>query len=133
MRHASYFVGLKGDVSIFDVRCCGEQRVSVGWFVCLGFFILLENFSLILRRHHYHWRLLTYALHLWPLSSEGSLAFHTYFDTGHPFIIVISKDQWHSHLLPSIWQWSCQYLFLRLGSVTAGIQTPNLLFAERTL
>ena len=28
--------------------------------------------------------------HSWPLSSGGSLACHTYSDTGHPFIIVIS-------------------------------------------
>ena len=33
-----------------------------------------------------------YAWHLWPVSSEGSLAYHTYCDTGHPFIMVISED-----------------------------------------
>ena len=31
---------------------------------------------------------LTYARHLWPLSSEGSLARHIYCDTGHPFIMT---------------------------------------------
>ena len=31
-------------------------------------------------------KILTYAWHSWPLSSEGSLACHTYCDTGHPFI-----------------------------------------------
>ena len=56
-------------------------------------------------------KIMTYARHLWPLSSEGSLACHTYCDTEHPFIMVISEDAWHSHLLPSVWQWSCQYLF----------------------
>ena len=30
--------------------------------------------------------------HSWPLSSEGSLACHTYCDTGHPCILVISED-----------------------------------------
>ena len=35
-------------------------------------------------------RILTYARHSWPLSSEGSLAWHTYCDTGLPFIMVIS-------------------------------------------
>ena len=39
------------------------------------------------------------------------LACHTYFDTGHPFIMFISEDPWHSHLLLSVWQWSCHYLF----------------------
>ena len=36
MRHACYFVGLKGEVCIFDARYCGEQWLSVGLFV-LGF------------------------------------------------------------------------------------------------
>ena len=35
---------------------------------------------------------LTYARHSWPFSSEGSFACHTFCDTGHPFIIVISED-----------------------------------------
>ena len=50
-------------------------------------------------RHHCRWRAanLTNARHLWPLSSEGSLACHTYCDTWHPFIMVISEDPWHSH------------------------------------
>ena len=74
---------------------------------------------------------LTYARHSWSLSSEGSLAWPTYCDTGHP-LMVISKDPWHSHLLPSVWQWSCHYLFLRRMSVAAGIWTPNLPLAGRT-
>ena len=53
-------------------------------------------------------QILTYAWNLWPLSSEGSLACHTYCDTGHP--LIISEDPSHSHLLPSAWQW-CHYLF----------------------
>ena len=31
-------------------------------------------------------QILTYTRQSWPLSSEGSLAFHTDCDTGHPFI-----------------------------------------------
>ena len=69
---------------------------------------------------------LIYARQLWPLSSENSLAFHTYCDTGHPSIVIVLKDPWHSHLLPSVWQWICHYLFFRLRSVAAGIRTPNL-------
>ena len=42
----------------------------------------------------------------------GFLACYTYCVTGHPFIMVISEDPWHSHLLPSVWQCSCFYLFL---------------------
>ena len=37
-------------------------------------------------------QILNNARHSWPLSSEGSLACHTYCDTGHPFIMVISAD-----------------------------------------
>ena len=37
-------------------------------------------------------QILTYARQLWPLSSEGSLACHTYCDTGNLFIMVISED-----------------------------------------
>ena len=32
-------------------------------------------------------QMLTCAWDSWPLSREGSLACHTYFDTGHPFIM----------------------------------------------
>ena len=52
-------------------------------------------------------------LDTWPFSSEGSLVCNTYCDTGHPFIMVISEDPWHSHPIPSVWQWSCHYLFLK--------------------
>ena len=108
-------------------------------FVCLcvfvlSFFLTLENISLIWRRHHYRWRVANfdlYARHLWPLSSESSLACHTYWDTGHPFIMAISADPWHSHLLPSVWQWSCHYLFIRLRSVASWIRTPNLPLANK--
>ena len=69
-------------------------------------------------------QILTYARHSWPLSSEGSIACHTYCDTGLPFIMVISEDLWHSHLSPSVWQWNCHYLFLRLRSVATWDRTP---------
>ena len=46
--------------------------------------------------------ILACARHVWQLSSEGSLACHTYCGKGHPFIMVISDDPWHSHLMPSI-------------------------------
>ena len=48
-------------------------------------------------------QILTYAGHSWPLSSEGSLACHTYCDKRHPFMMVISKYPWHSYLLPSVY------------------------------
>ena len=54
-----------------------------------------------------------HARHSWPLNSGGSLACHNYCDTGNPFIMAIFEDPWHSHLLPSVNQWSCHYLYLR--------------------
>ena len=65
------------------------------------------------------------ARHSWPLSSESFLACHTFCDTEHPLIMVISKDPWYSHLLPSVWQYSCKYLFLRLGSVADSNTQPS--------
>ena len=97
---------------------------------CLGFYVPLEDFSCIhmetspLPVKGFKFFYLT--RHSWPLSSEGSLLCHTYCDMGHPFVMIISEEQWHSHLLPSVWQWSCHYLFLQLRSVAAGILTPNL-------
>ena len=55
-------------------------------------------------------QILTYSRHSLPLSSERSLACHTYCDTRHLFIMVVSEDA-RSHLLPIAWQWSCHYLF----------------------
>ena len=68
------------------------------------------------------WKFCFCAQHSLPLSNEGCLACHTYCNTGHPFIIAISEDPWHLHLLPSIWQWSYHYLFIQLRSVAAGIR-----------
>ena len=48
--------------------------------------------------------ILTFTRHSSPLSSEGSLACHTYCDTGLLFIMIITEDPWRIHLLPSVWQ-----------------------------
>ena len=92
------------------------------WFVCL--FVCLSSHSRIF--HSYGdvtiagegLQILTYARHTWPLSSEDSLTCHTYCDTGLPFIMVMSEDPWHSHQLPSVWQWS----FNDLGLSRPGIE-----------
>ena len=44
----------------------------------------------------------------------------------HPFIMVISENPWHSHLLPNVWQGSCHYLFYDLSLL-------RLEFEHRTL
>ena len=85
-----------------------QPLVMLSLFLCLFFFGGGSSHSRIFR-----WygdvnvkgsegpQILTFArhLHVWPLSSKGSLECHTYCDTGHPFIMVISEDPWHSHIL----------------------------------
>ena len=44
------------------------------------------------------------------------LAYHTYCDMGHPLIMIISEDTWHSHLLPSV----CT-VELSLSVITTGL------------
>ena len=60
----------------------------------LEFIVLLENFysygEVTIAGEGL--QILTYARHSWPLSSEGSLAWHTYCDTVHLCIMVISED-----------------------------------------
>ena len=93
-------------------------------FVCSEFFVPFENFHSFADVTIAGERLqfLTYARHSWPLSSEGSLACHTYCDTGHLFIMVISEDPWHSNLMRSVWQWSCHYLFNDLSLSRLGFE-----------
>ena len=78
-------------------------------FVCLGVFRPTQEFFTTITDERL--QILTCAGHLWPLSSEGSLACHNYYYTGHPFIMVTSEDLWHSHLLPSVWQRSSPDMF----------------------
>ena len=47
-------------------------------------------------------QILTYARHLWQLSSKGSLACHTFCDTGHLIIMVKSEDPSQLRLMPSV-------------------------------
>ena len=62
-------------------------------FICLEFFVPFENFPLIgdVTIAGEELQILTFARHLWLLSSEGSLACRTYCDEGHPFMMVISE------------------------------------------
>ena len=69
-------------------------------------------------------QMLTYARYSWPLSSEGSLACHAYCDTGHPFIMVISEDPWHSRLLP-FGSGAVTTCFYDLGLSRLGFEHPS--------
>ena len=107
-----------------------NQSINQSLFLLCLFVWSLSSYSKIL--HSYGdviiagkgLQILTYARHSRSLSSEGSLTCYTYCNTGLPFIMVISEDPLHSHLLPSVWQWSCHYLFLRFRFVATGDRTP---------
>ena len=73
------------------VRVMFAKHMCVCLFVV---FVTLENFSLmgtspLLVKDC---KFFTYARHSGPLTSEDSLACNTYFDTGHPFMMVSSED-----------------------------------------
>ena len=66
-----------------------------------------------------------YTRQSWPLISLCSLTCHTYYYTCQHFIMVISEEPWHSHLLPSVWRRSCHNLFLRIMSVRSWDRTQT--------
>ena len=83
-------------------------------FCLLGFYVPLENFSLIWGRHHYRWRAANFELYSalmaiehWRFFSIPRLLWHgTSIYKGH-FRVPVT----HTHLLPSVCQWSCHCLF----------------------
>ena len=119
-----------------DKRAIKMEKGTIIWMtlVCLGFIVQLENFSLIRRRHHCLWRAANFYFCLALMAIEQLVFLNVphLLRSWHPLIMVISEDPWHSHLLPSVWQWSCHYLFLRRRSVAARIRTPNLPLAKPT-
>ena len=105
-----------------------ERNYRAFWslFVCL-LFVQLENLSLICRRHHDRWRAAYFdlwsalmAIAQWGFFSVPYLLWH-----GASLYKNHLRGPWYSHLLPSAWQWSCHYLFLRSRSVVAGNRTPT--------
>ena len=63
-----------------------SMLVFNGFHVCMGFIVPLENFSFILRRHHYWKRAENFDLcsTLMAIMQWGFLAWHINCDTGHP-------------------------------------------------
>ena len=76
-------------------------------------FLPTGEFSLIWRRLLCRWRVSNYDLCSALIAIE------------QPFIMFTFEDPWHSHIFPCGWQWSCNYLFLRLRSVVDGVRTPT--------
>ena len=77
---------------IIQLVCYMLRRREEDLNVCL--FRLTRNFSLIWRRHHHWWRAAHFDLcsALMLIVQWGFLACHTYCDTGHPLIMIISDD-----------------------------------------
>ena len=127
-------VQIKNIMKLFNQLKVMECYYPIRWFVCLGFFVPLKNISLIWRRHHCQWRAADFDLcsALMTIQHWGFFSVSHLLWPGHSFIMVISKDPWHTHLLLSICQWSYNYL-LRLRSVAAGIWTLSLPHAMWTL
>ena len=74
------------------LKVCSPPSAMVTY---LYVWLFVRGLSSHSRAFHSNWditiagkglQILTYARHSWQLSSEGSLACHTYCDTGHPFI-----------------------------------------------
>ena len=87
-------------IIIIDHNDVMKHQKKSYWFcfVCLfGVSRLHENFSLVWSRHHNMYQIRAANFDQW-----GFLPCHTYCNKGQPFIMVISEDPWHSHLLPSV-------------------------------
>ena len=103
------------------------------WLNLLLALILFWSQSSHWRIFHTYWevtiageglQIFTFAQHSWLLSSEGFLTFHTYCDLGHPFIMVISEDPWHSSIAERLPINTCFY--------DLGLSNPDLLHTRRT-
>ena len=49
------------------------------------------------------------------------------------FIMVISEDPWHSHLLACVWKWSCHYPFYDLGLSWLGFEHSTFRLRDESL
>ena len=91
--------------------CCERKLLArfVCLFVCYGFwcykYIPLKNLSLKWRRHHYWYKTLYFDLYSALMANEQWNFFSVkliYCEKAHTFLMVMSEDPWHSHLLPSV-------------------------------
>ena len=112
-------------------------HIFIVFVFCLGFHVKLANFSMKWRRHHYRWRSPTFDLYT-VIFAVDHLAFFSMIHLhvlwhGSTVYKVVSKDPWHSHLLASVRQWSCHFLFLRLNVPCHGryytLKNPNVSMA----
>ena len=60
-----------------------KEDLGKHFIFCLGFHSILYHLYGDITITDEGLQILTYTRHSWPLSSEGSLTCHTYYDTGH--------------------------------------------------
>ena len=102
--------------------------LTICLFVCLELNVQLENVSFVWRRYHCRWRAANFDL----CSALMAIEHWGFFNVPHTLRLwptVYNGNLWGPVtltpvLLPSVSQWSCQYLFLRLRSVATGDRTP---------
>ena len=61
----------------------------------------------------------------WLLSGKGSLACHTYCDTGQPLIMAIFEDPWLSYLFMRVGSWSVTTCFNDLEKMIKREEPPT--------
>ena len=99
-------------------------------FVCMGFFVQIDNFSLIWRRHHYRWWAAKFDLCLARMAIErwGFLSV--------PHLLWHGASVYHCHLRGPVSLTPIAQRFAVALSVpvfiAAGIRTPNLPQVERS-
>ena len=121
-----YFISILLFYLVFLIEI---NNTGIRSFVCLYGWLFVWCFSSH-SRIFAKLQILTLTPHSLTLISEGSLAYCTYCDTRHPFTMVISEDPWNSHLLPSVWQWTCHYPFKRLENFSLIRRRQNFFNGE---
>ena len=104
-------------------------------FVCLGFIIPLENFTLIWRRHHSRWK----AANFWSILCTHDIEQWGFFCVPH--LVWHGASVYKGHIrgpvtLTPIAERLAMMMslpFLRISSDAAGIRTPNIPVARPTL
>ena len=142
---------MKYKSNLRDSITWGQSITAVcKFFVCCEFFVPLENFSLIWRRHHYRWRAsnLTYTRPSRPSSREGSSTCHSYcgFTTAPPPKIIFFCSNIPLKILSNLDVFLFQYINKSLkytsprtrdihiccGAVTTYIKDKSIQTGDRT-
>ena len=100
----------------------------VCFFLCVWFFVPLDNSLLIRRHHHYRWRVaifFTYARDSWPLTSECSLACHTYCDAASVYNGHLRESMTPTPIAKRFSRGAAMTCFYDLGLSRLGFEYPT--------